>query len=111
MKKVWYGLAAIALMTCVTIPVYAKLTCDQVTCDQARNYSYMDADKDGFYCEKQCGNYTPSPKTTPKKVVPKVVSPAPKAKAKSKYILWPKWGCYYINSKWNKTYVARSFCK
>lgn len=27
------------------------------------------------------------------------------------YITWPKGWCYYINSHWNKTYVARNKCK
>lgn len=28
-----------------------------------------------------------------------------------KYITWPRWGCYYINSHGNKTYVDRNKCK
>lgn len=26
------------------------------------------------------------------------------------YIRWERWGCYYINSNWNKTYVDHSYC-
>ncbi len=26
------------------------------------------------------------------------------------YYTWPRGGCYYINSNWNKTYVDRSLC-
>ena len=64
----------------VATPVFAKLNCDQVTCDEARKYSYMDADKDGYYCEKQCGLYNPTvKKPTPKQS--KVTT------TKSKYML------------------------
>lgn len=26
------------------------------------------------------------------------------------YIIWPEGWCYYINSNWNKSYVAKSYC-
>jgi len=26
------------------------------------------------------------------------------------YYTWPRWGCYYYNSNWNKIYVDHSFC-
>ena len=26
------------------------------------------------------------------------------------YYSWPQWGCFYINSNWNKSYVDRSLC-
>jgi len=60
--------------------VYA-ITCADVTCDQARNYPQMDRDKDGYYCEAQCGSYTPSKKTETKTTPDPKKSEETKAKA------------------------------
>jgi hypothetical protein len=76
--------------------VYA-ITCADVSCDEARNYPQMDRDKDDYYCEAQCGSYTPNTKSktepmqpkkmeeTKKTTTPKVVTPKqPEAKVSSK---------------------------
>ncbi len=91
------------VLLCTVTPVYA-ITCADVTCDEARNYPQMDRDNDGYYCEAQCGKYTPSkkpetkpavePKKTsePKKTATKPVTPKKaedkktKTKKTSKYI-------------------------
>lgn len=101
----------------------------------------MDRDKDGYYCEAQCGRYTPSKKTEtkptiepkktaePKKTEEPKTSIEPKkatatkksenkktetkteSKKSSKYISWPKWWCYYLNAKKKKVYVDAKYCK
>lgn len=120
------------ILLCTFTPVYA-ITCADVTCDEARNYPQMDRDKDGYYCEAQCGSYTPSKKTEtksivePKKIVEPKSSTEPKktttkqseskkaetkttSKKSSKYISWPKWWCYYLNAKKKKVYVDKKYC-
>lgn len=41
--------------------------------------------------------------------IPTPVTPTESA-TKKQYITGPEWGCYYINSNWNKTYVERFLC-
>ncbi len=47
---------------------------------------------------------TEDPATTPTPVTPTETA------VEKKYITGPEWGCYYINSNWNKTYVERFLC-
>ena len=84
------------LLLFIATPVFAGLTCSQVTCDEARNYPQMDRDNDGYYCEAQCGHYVPAKKAVMKTTKAATVKAALVKKAaikttvKSKYILGPK---------------------
>lgn len=97
----------------------AKYICaDFSNCSQAMSAynwwaTYLDKDKDWIPCETICSSAdkstttnaaAPKPtKTTTKKVVKKPVV--------SKYKIWPKWWCYYVNSKWKNIYVDKKYCK
>lgn len=46
-----------------------------------------------------------------KEVEENILEEEPKELENNKnYFTWPRWGCYYINSNGNKSYVDRSYC-
>lgn len=72
--------------------------------------SAEEAETEGYRRAKNCRNASSNKSTKASTAIPKKSPSTPRIKTTRTYIRGSRGGCYYINSRGNKTYVARGLC-